>query len=181
MGGVARENHVAVTHGLGDEAAEAEQRRLGDRALREGEPVWPFDPCLQLRPDPIVGPGVDVLLGIALEVHPLQRLTPLADEGEAALRVVVDQFGGTEGCFGQDAEPGKRVLPEVVPALDLRDLEPADTARSVGSDDDFASHFLLDPVGIGEEDARPLAGHVDDSRITDPEPDVAPVPISSRG
>ncbi len=69
----------------------------------------------------------------------------------------------------------------IVPALDLRDLEPADTARSVGSDDDFASHFLLDPVGIGEEDARPLAGHVDDSRITDPEPDVAPVPISSRG
>lgn len=69
---------------------------------------------MQLRPDPVLGPGGGVLVGRALEVHPLDVLVALADEREAVLGQGVDELVGAGWCLAEDAEPGEGVLDGVV-------------------------------------------------------------------
>jgi hypothetical protein len=104
-------------------------------------------PRLQLVPDAVLGPGVRVLLGRALEVQALERLGPLADEGEPALGVGVDQLGGARRALAEDPEPRERVLAGELPSLGLRDLLPAGAPRAVRSDEVVALHDLPDSVG----------------------------------
>ena len=139
------------------------------------------DPGLQFGPDPVVGPGVDRLVGIALQVHPLHGLRALADQREAAVGVAVDQFGGTLGCLAQDAEPGERVLAPELPALALRDLPPADAPRPVGADQVVAAHLVGRAVRVAERDSRPSGVQIDDRRVGDPEAHVAAVAIAGPG
>ena len=49
-------------------------------------------------PDPLVIPVGDFFLGVALEVHALDGLGPLAEEGEAVLGVGVDEFVELRGA-----------------------------------------------------------------------------------
>ena len=128
--GVAGQQQVAVLHRLLDEAAERQHRLRGDRALLQGVAVG-ADPGLELLPDPVVGPVVDVLRRVALEVHPLQGLGALADQREPAVGVVVDQLGRARRRLAEDPEPGERVLPRELPSLRLRELVTADAARPV--------------------------------------------------
>ena len=92
-------------------------------------PSGSVEPSLQLVPDHVLGPAVDVLVGRALEVHPLDVVVPLADQREPAVGVAVDQFLRAGWRFAQDAEPGERVLHEVVGAVLLRDRPFADPAE----------------------------------------------------
>ena len=112
-----------------------------DRALVQGVAVG-TDPRLQLLPDPVVAPVADVLGGVALEVHPLQRLGALADQREAAVGVVVDQLGRARRRLAQDPEPGEGVLPEELPPLLRRERLAADAARPVGADELVAAHLV---------------------------------------
>ena len=128
----------------------AQHRLLGDRPLLQREAVRPADPGLQLRPDPVVGPRRRRPLRVALEVHPLERLGALADQREPAVGVAVDQLRGALRRLGEDPEPGERVLAEVLRALRLGHLPPADAARAVGADQQVAATSCRDAVGVGE-------------------------------
>src|SRR4029453_407203 len=87
-----------------------------NRALREAEAVLAGQAELELLPDPVVRPGLGILVGVALEVHPLDVGGPLADEREAVRRPRVDQLGGAGRCLDEDAEPRIRVLAEILMA-----------------------------------------------------------------
>ena len=56
------------------------------------QPFVGIEPRLQLLPDALVGPVVDVIVGIALEVEALDLRGARAHQGEAALMKGVDQL-----------------------------------------------------------------------------------------
>jgi len=96
----------------------------------------------------------------------------LADEREARIAPDVDQLGRARRGFGQDAEPGERVLPEVLlPALHQGT---ADAARTVRADHDVGGDLVsLLVVGVG--DARLLVDVLDQG-LGDAVPQVSAVP-----
>src|SRR4029077_1392456 len=79
------------------------------------------------------------------------------------------------------AEPGERVLLEVVHPLVLRDEEPADATGPVGAGDHLALDLALRPVRVDEPDQRRVPVHTTDLGVLHPEPDVAAVPVSGVG
>ena len=81
-----------------------EDRPLGQRRSRRCA-----EPRLQLLPDALVGPLVEVLVGGALQVEPARARRAHAEQREAALVVGVDQLVGRGRRLGQDAEPGERI------------------------------------------------------------------------
>jgi hypothetical protein len=94
--GVTGDHEPTPTHRLGDETAEPQQGAVEDRSLFELEPVIAVDPSLQLIPNLLVRPDLDVLLDWALEVQPLDLLGALTDERESPLGVRVDQLRRVE-------------------------------------------------------------------------------------
>ena len=64
------------------------------------------------------------------------------------------------GASTQDAEPGERVLHEVVGAVFLRDCPFTDSAGAVGSDDDLGVDLFRLTVIVGEADLRGVTGQI---------------------
>ena len=60
--GVTGDHEPTPTHRLGDETAEPQQGAVEDRSLFELEPVIAVDPSLQLVPNLLVRPQLDVLV-----------------------------------------------------------------------------------------------------------------------
>ena len=86
MRGIAREHQPAIAHRLHDEAAHCRDALLQDRAFDEVRRVVAFEAAVQLVPDAFVGPLREVFVGLALEVHALDRRRALAEQREAARR-----------------------------------------------------------------------------------------------
>ncbi len=68
------------------------------------------EPLVQLVPDARVGPVLDVLVVIALQIEPRQRQRAHGVERKAAIGVGVDQFVIGRRAFRQDAEPAERIV-----------------------------------------------------------------------
>lgn len=83
MGGVAGEEEVAVLHGFAHEAAELQDRLLEDLAVLDLR-AFAVDAGVQFRPDAVVGPVVDGVVRVDLQVVPLDLRGAGADEREAA-------------------------------------------------------------------------------------------------
>ena len=82
---------------------------LEDRALLE-RPAVDAEARLQLVPDPLVRPLVDVLVGLALDVEAAEARRAQAEQREAALVVRVDELVARRRDLGEDAEPAERVV-----------------------------------------------------------------------
>src|SRR5579859_7735825 len=177
VGGVAGQEQVAVPHRLADEAAEPEDHLLDDPSLLEREAVLARDAGLELGPDAIFRPGGGILVRVALEVHPLQDVAALADQRESSLGMGVDQLWRTARGLGQDAEPGERVLAEVVPPLALGYLHPADAARPVRADEMGAPDLVRHACAVGEHNPGLVSRDVDDRGLANAEADVPAVAL----
>ncbi len=68
VGGVTREVEPPPLHRLGDEAPHRRDALLEDRPLVE-RPAVHAEPGLELLPDPLVWPEVEILVGRALQVE----------------------------------------------------------------------------------------------------------------
>ena len=153
--GVPGQEEVAVAHRLADVAAELQHHLVEDLPLPELEPVRAVDALLQFGPDRVRGPGGRVLVGRALEIHPLDVCVPLADQREPVLGVAVDQLRRAGGRLAQDPEPGERVFDEVVGALLRGDRPLADALGAVRADDSLRRDLQGLAVGVREPDLRP--------------------------
>lgn len=173
--GVASQHHPAPSHRLGDEGPEPQDGPLGDRPFGQQEPVRAGEPRLQLRPDRLVRPARGVLVRVALEVHPLQGLGPLADEREPPLGVAVDELRRTHRGLREDPEPRERVLAEPHVAVRLGDELAAHAVRPVGADDEPRPHLNPGPVGLGERHRGGVRLYAVHGHIAYAEPDVATV------
>ena len=95
--------------------------------------------------------------------------------------VGVDEFRSAGRRLGEDAEPGERVLAEIVTPLALGHLHPADAAGPVRADKEVTSDLLSSAGGVGEHDARLAAGDVEHLGVADAEADVTAVAVAGVG
>ena len=61
------------------------------------------------------------------------------------------------------------------------DLHPADAARTVRADEEFAPDLLLDPGVVGEHDARLVGGDVNDLVLADAKADITAIALAGIG
>lgn len=78
---------------------------LIDPPLLQPPAVAAFGAGMEFGPDALVGPVVDVVGRVALEVHALHGRGARADQHEAAVALCVDQLVAGGRRFAQDAEP----------------------------------------------------------------------------
>src|SRR5947209_7014339 len=109
---------------------------LEDAAFGEPPAFGGLEPRVQLLPDAAVGPVLDLVVRIALQVEALDLRRARADEGEAALVMRVDQLLGRGGRLDQDAEPAERVDAREFMAHARRDRGPRDAVEAVAAGDE---------------------------------------------
>src|SRR6185295_6785695 len=127
---------------LGDEAAQRRDalldRRAGDERLGRVAGQAP----LQLRPEALVGPFVDLLRKRALQVVAAARAAALAAEREAALVRDVDQLLRHRRRVGEHAQPAERIVFLGDAQLLGRDAGAADAVEAVAAGDEIALQSL---------------------------------------
>ena len=152
--GIACEEEPPVLHRLDHEAAHARHALLEDRALGE-RPALDAEAALELGPDPVVRPLVEVLVRLALEVQAAEARGPQAEQREPALVVRIDELLARGRDVGEDAEPAEGVVARERAQDAARDARAADAVEAVAAGDHVA--LELAPLAIvGEADPRPL-------------------------
>src|SRR5262245_14277265 len=106
---IAREVEPAVLHRLADVAAHGQDALLENPAFLQPESVLAGDARLQLRPDPVLRPVLDLVVRVALEVQPLHLRRAAADQGKTALVTCIDELLAGARRLAEDAEPAERV------------------------------------------------------------------------
>ena len=157
--GVAGQEKPAVAHRFGDEAPHRRHRLLRDRADVRRPPIPRGQPRLELVPDAIVGPVVDVLVRRTLQIQARHRRRAHAEERKAAFVQAVDQFLGRWCGVGQDTEPRERILPLVDAQLRGGNRRTADAVEAVAAGDEVARDLVRRAVDRAR-DARCRTGEV---------------------
>src|ERR687897_1868029 len=143
MRGVPGKEEPAVLHRLADEGAHLHDVLLEDLTPGQLPAVVGGEPREELVPDPLVGPLLDVVLRVALEIEALDLGGAGADQGEAAVVESVDQLLRRWRSLDEDAEPPKGIGSGVLNTRVLRDPDPADPERAVAAGDVVAGDLLL--------------------------------------
>ena len=125
VGGIAGEEQPAVLHRRRHEAAQRRDALLDRWPGRDVAAPAPREAALELVPDPLVGPVLDLLVEAALDVVAAAGRRAHRGEREAALVAGVDQLVRARRHVGQDAEPAERIDALERPA----DATPARLAR----------------------------------------------------
>src|SRR5258708_33050087 len=135
MRGIAGEKQAPVAHGLGDVAAQWRDRFLdwGPGGDRLGPVAW--KPCLELLPEPGVGPVLDPRVERHLDVVAAERRAALRGEREAARRMAVRDFLERRR-LRQDAKPAERIDLLVFPLL--RDATARDAVEAIAAGNEVA-------------------------------------------
>src|SRR4051795_10534365 len=97
VGGVAGEEQATVLHRLHQQAGPRGEALLEHSAPVERPTVRGSEADAQLVPDPLVGPGLDLVGGVALQVEAAELWRAQAVQGEAAVVVAVDELVGRRG------------------------------------------------------------------------------------
>ena len=110
---------------------------------------------VELLPDALVGPVVDGVVGLDLQVHALQRGGARADEREAAVVQRVDELVRRRRRLDEDPEPGEGVDALELRAHALRDRLAGRAPVAVAAGHDVAGELLelaaaLQPDLVGE-------------------------------
>ena len=146
-------------------------------------PSSPADPGLQLAPDPVVGPVVDVLVGVALEVHALHASVRWLIRAKPRSEWCVDELRARSAAPRRGCRTRRRGTRGSTAAA----LRLGNSRR----------HMLRDPsaptrtsqrtscvgaVGVGEPHPRPVAGRGRRPTVSaHAEPDVAAVALAGVG
>ena len=125
---------------------------------------------VQLLPDALVGPVVDGVVGLDLQVHALQGGRAGADQREAAVVQRVDELVGGRGCLDEDPEPGEGVDALVLGADALRDGLAGRAPVSVAAGDDVAGQLLQVAAALQADLVGELTRAVADRRAVGLDP-----------
>ena len=160
MRAVAGQEQAAVLHRLDHEAAHRRDALLQHLAL--GQLARAAQPLMQLVPDARIGPSLDLLVVVALQIKPRQRHRAHGVEREAAVGVGVDQFVIRRRRLRQDAEPAERIVALEHAEHAVGKARPADAVETVAAGDEVAFD-LLRLAAMREADLRPLRGQLMDA------------------
>ena len=158
--GVAGEEQPAAAHRGADERAHRQHRLLGDRAGVE-LPAVEGEARREVVPDPVVGPVLDLLVGVDLQVEPRDLRRAHRVQREALGVPGVDQLVGRGRGVGQDAEPGVGVGALPHPRRRCPAGRPAGRRRGSRRCRRSTSHSSTCGVAVGVGEADPRAVGVD--------------------
>src|SRR5215212_345673 len=144
--GVAGQEQAPVLHRLDHDAAHRRDALLDDRALVERPAVRGSEAGAQLVPYPLVGPGLDLVGGVALQIEAAELRRAEAVQGEAAVVMAIDELVGRGRDLRKDSEPRERIVAGVDRQCAIGDGVAADSVRSVASGDDPAAQLLVGAV-----------------------------------
>src|SRR4029079_5142728 len=152
----------AVLHGLDDKTAHRRNALLQHRAFLQLARAT--ETLVQFIPDALVGPVLDFLVMIALQVETGQRRRPHGVERKTAIGIGIDQLMIGRRTFRQDPEPSEWIVP-LEHAEDLvGNAGPADPMKAVTPRNEVAADFLL-PTLVPEPDLWLLAGQLMDADV----------------
>ena len=143
MRGIASQEQPAVLHRLGDDAAHRRDVLLRDHARVGLPPIVGPQPRRQLLPDAIVGPLLEVFVGLALQVEARDAQRPHAEEREAVLMEAVDQLRARGRGLREDPEPRKRIDALVKAQHRRRHGWPADPVEPVAAGDEITGNGVV--------------------------------------
>src|SRR5215207_2775313 len=154
VGGVPGEEEAPELHGLDDEAPHPRDALLDDLAAVQ-RPALEREAPLELVPDPLVRPLVEVLVGPALEVQPREHRRAHAVQREPAIVVAVDQLVVRRRRLREDPEPAERVIARELGEHTARDRVAADAVVTVAAGNEVAAELPSFAV-VDEPDRRRL-------------------------
>src|SRR5829696_2549642 len=153
--GVAGEEEAPELHRLDDEAPHPRDALLDDLAAVQ-RPALEREAPLELAPDPLVRPLVELLVGPALKVEPRDRRRAHAVERESPLVVAVDQLVVRRRRLREDPEPAERVIARELGEHIARDRFAADAVVAVAAGNEVAAK--LSSFAVVDEPNRRRVG-----------------------
>src|SRR5271165_337086 len=135
MCGITGEEQAPVLHRLADEGAKRDDALPEDLALGQRPAIAGVEACVQLLPDPGIGPVGDIVGGIALYIHALYIGGAGAEQSESVLLVGVDQPVPRQRRFRQDPGPAERIDLLVFPPQPGRNDLTTGSMKAVGTND----------------------------------------------
>src|SRR5262249_34396709 len=133
-------------HRLGDEAAQGRNALLDRGAGDEAVSRLLIDPALQLIPEAIVRPLVDVIVERALNIMPAAPGRAHGAERKTAGVVGIDQLVTDRRRVREDAEPAERIDPLELLDRGRLDAGAADAVEAVAAGDEVAENLVGDAV-----------------------------------
>src|SRR6185295_5647977 len=138
MGGIAGQEQSTEAHRLGDEAAQRRDALFDRRTDRHARGDLRPDPPLELVPEALVAPLVEMIFERTLHVTANPRRRAHACQRETAVGRYVDQLVPGRRHIGQDAQPAERIDALVSAELARRNAAAADAVIAVAARDEVA-------------------------------------------
>src|ERR1700734_1629076 len=159
MGGVAGEEQTAEAHRLGDEATERGNTLFDRRTGYQILAGFGIEPVLELLPEAIIRPSLDIVGKIALEIVAAAPRRAHRAEREARGVAHINQLIGNRRRIGKNTEPAERIDTFVCRDRARRDAHTTNAVKPVATGYEVAFnlvHLAADPVA----DARFTAGYI---------------------
>src|SRR6516164_1046894 len=109
---------------------------------------------MQLLPDLFIGPAVEVLLRIALNVKSADSWTAHAEQSETPFMMRIDELLGGRRGLGQNSQPSERIILLIDGKSARGDGGAADAVEAVAAGDEITRQLLLAAV-MAESDPGP--------------------------
>ena len=147
------QEQVAIAHRSGDEAAHRRDALVQHRPVAQG-PARQLEPAVQLVPDALVRPILDLVVQADLQVQAAGDRTAQAVQREATRMAGIDELVGGRRDVGQDAQPGVRILALTDSQEASGEGRAADAMEAVTAGDGVAGQLLRPAVGVGVPEHR---------------------------
>src|SRR5262245_13651161 len=162
--GIAGEEQPPILHRLDHEAA-----HRGDALLQHlafGEHARAADARMQLAPDALVRPGLDLVVGCALQIEACEHRRAHGVERKAALVIGVDQLFVGWSRLRENADPSERIFAVIDREHARGDAGAADAVKAIAAAYEIALYLLV-AAAITKADLRPRSGHVGEAHVVD--------------
>src|SRR5215472_19379273 len=159
MGGVDSQKQSAKPHRLGDKAAQRRDALFDRRPGHDGGCRLGVEPQLQLPPEPLVGPVLDMIVEAALDIEAAAGVRAHRAERKTALMADIDQLGRDRRRLAEHAEPAEGIDALIMPERRLRDRLPADAMKAIAAGYKIADDLAFDAV-LMVAHARLISGNV---------------------
>src|SRR4029077_1335352 len=164
MGAVTGKEKAAVLHRLDDETAHRSDALLQHLAFLELARA--AKTLVQFIPNAVVGPILDILIVVALQIESSQSLRPHRVQRKSAIGIGIDELMIRRRAFGENAEPAEGIIALEYSEHSIRNGRLTHPVKAVATRNEVAIEFLRTAC-MAEPDFWFLLFEVVDSDVVD--------------
>src|SRR6185437_1158140 len=123
-------------------------------------------PFVQLIPDAIVGPILDIRIVAALQVESRERRRTHGIKRESPVAIGIYKFMIRRGTLRENSQPSEWVVAFENAQHSVWNAGPADAVKAIAAGDEIAGHLLLTAL-VPETDLWVLCRHIVDAHVFD--------------